>query len=413
MSKDTINREASDKSKGFRLQKIRAIELMLDCLKENENAFFFTAIENVEDVSHQTIEAGDSVCYYEEDKNYATSANFTLFSAPVLNTLVSFFDIFIRFKMSNTVYLGFYSTRNIGKEKNKKKTDESGNEEVIEMPETPILKSLGNIDECDDKLIELVKSVLVEEYARQYEGAEKGYLSTLKESSISLMRSFLKQIRWKFGQENDEELKKTVLEKIKNIYLHNVHHRNKEEVIFSILMEELDESQNKKNLNEKMLTAANVRLAFKTAESSPQDKLFDPAWQMYEELVETVNDKRNVAEKYTSVVSDYPEKKLINLARKACLSKMEESNADKSFFSLKYRVWDICHDEFCSDSYSLPQNEEELNEFVNKITSLAYEQVSELKKDFAYKLSNKKAVENIVINLFDSCFLAFDGGEYE
>ena len=58
MNADTINREATDTSKGFRLQKIRAIKLMLDTINNDTESIFFTAIENVEDVSHRTIESG-------------------------------------------------------------------------------------------------------------------------------------------------------------------------------------------------------------------------------------------------------------------------------------------------------------------------------------------------------------------
>jgi len=108
MISETINREAADTSKGFRLQKIRAIKLMLDSIKNDADAVFFTAVENVEDVSHQVVENGVETTYYEEDKNYDTSGNFTIFSPPVRNTLVSFFDIYLgQFKTSKNVYLGF------------------------------------------------------------------------------------------------------------------------------------------------------------------------------------------------------------------------------------------------------------------------------------------------------------------
>lgn len=65
----TINREASDKTKGFRLQKLRAIKLMLDAVEKQETALFYTAIENVEDISHTDLSEDDIRQYYEEDKN--------------------------------------------------------------------------------------------------------------------------------------------------------------------------------------------------------------------------------------------------------------------------------------------------------------------------------------------------------
>ena len=37
--------------------------------------------------------------------------------------------------------------------------------------------------------------------------------------------------------------------------------------------------------------------------------------------------------------------------------------------------------------------------------------IDELKKDYHYSLSNKKLIEGIVLDLFDTCFLAFDERE--
>ena len=56
MTSVSINREASDKTKGFRLQKVRAIELMLKSINKDTDSVFYTAIENVEDVSHWHVE---------------------------------------------------------------------------------------------------------------------------------------------------------------------------------------------------------------------------------------------------------------------------------------------------------------------------------------------------------------------
>ena len=41
----------------------------------------------------------------------------------------------------------------------------------------------------------------------------------------------------------------------------------------------------------------------------------------------------------------------------------------------------------------------------------AVESIDELKKDYHYSLSNKKLIEGIVLDLFDTCFLAFDERE--
>ena len=75
MTSVSINREASDKTKGFRLQKVRAIELMLKSINKDTDSVFYTAIENVEDVSHWHVEDNSQKNYYEEDKNYAADGS--------------------------------------------------------------------------------------------------------------------------------------------------------------------------------------------------------------------------------------------------------------------------------------------------------------------------------------------------
>ncbi len=66
LNTNTINREASDKTKGFRLQKLRAIKLMLETLEGQETTIFYTAIEDVEDVSHTKLSGEGVEKYYEE-----------------------------------------------------------------------------------------------------------------------------------------------------------------------------------------------------------------------------------------------------------------------------------------------------------------------------------------------------------
>ena len=88
LNTNVINREASDKTKGFRLQKMRAIKLMIETIEDQETAIFYTAIEDVEDVSHTTLSNKGANKYYEEDKNYDEKHNFTIFSTEVKNALI-------------------------------------------------------------------------------------------------------------------------------------------------------------------------------------------------------------------------------------------------------------------------------------------------------------------------------------
>lgn len=286
MTAVTIDREAGDSGKGFRLQLIRAIKLMLNTIKQDANTVFFTAVENLEDVSHQTIVDGEVSSYFEEDKNYDLNGNFTIFSPPVTNTLVSFFDIYVdQFRMSNNVYLGFYTTRDIGKERKSKL--ESGKE--IALPDEPILNILQSLDDASDETVSLVKDIISEEYASQYkEKSTSGNLETLQNLTVDRFKEFLRRILWHFGQENEDELKQTVLKDIENSPIHNNAHIGKENIIFCLLMDKLSERQNSKNLVDKLVHSSDVKLIFKEAESQIPDESIDPTWRYIAELEKDV-----------------------------------------------------------------------------------------------------------------------------
>ena len=379
---------------------------MLKTIQQDVNTVFFTAVENLEDVSHQTILDGEVSNYFEEDKNYDLSGNFTIFSPPVTNTLVSFFDIYVGpFRTSNNVYLGFYTTRDVGKER-KSKLD-SGKD--ITLPEKPILEILQSLDDASDEAISLVKDILVEEYASQYkENSKLGNLETLKDLTIDSFKEFLKKISWYFGQEDEDALKKTVLKDIENSSLHNNAHIGKENIIFCLLMEKLSERQNSETLVDKLVHSSDVKLIFKEAESQIPDESIDPTWRYIAELEKEVTDKRNLKEKVLSVIEDISDRRIKQLARKASGSKYEERESDKSFLSLKYRVFEACEEYFSGDGYVAPENGGDLDAALKILVSKAVEDISKLKTDYTYTISNDKTIEGIIWNLFDGCFLAFD-----
>lgn len=406
MTAVTIDREAGDSGKGFRLQLIRAIKLMLQTIKQDANTVFFTAVENLEDVSHQTIVDGEVSSYFEEDKNYDLNGNFTIFSPPVTNTLVSFFDIYVdQFRTSNNVYLGFYTTRNIGQERKSKL--ESGKE--IALPDEPILKILQSLDDASDETVSLVKDIISEEYASQYkEKSTSGNLETLQGLTVDRFKEFLRTILWHFGQENEDELKQTVLKDIENSPIHNNAHIGKENIIFCLLMDKLSERQSSQNLVDKLVHSSDVKLIFKEAESQIPDESIDPTWRYIAELEKDVTDKRNLKEKVLSVTEDISERRIKQLARKASGSKYEEREADKSFLSLKYRVFEACEEYFSGDGYVAPESGGDLDAVLKTLVSKAVEDISKLKTDYKYTISNDKTIEGIIWNLFDGCFLAFD-----
>jgi hypothetical protein len=401
MSIKTINREASDKTKGFRLQKIRAIDLIFETMILNPDAFYFTAIEEGEDVYHRVSDDNSDSTYYEEDKNYSLDANFTIFNDAVKNTLVSFFDIYVnKFRCDSNIRLGFYTTRGIGKEKKGNLNDGS----IIELPCKPILELLKSPVSMSDSEVELVKKILLDEYRKQYSDIQN--IVPIENASYDLMRDFLGQITWFFGQDNEEELKTSVIEKIKSSHLFTEKHNNREEVIYALLMETIEERQNRKKLSLKLISNADVKLIFKQAESETPSPAMDPTWINFQD--EEIIDKRTLDQKITAVVHDYPKAQLKHLARKVCRSKSEQANTDKSILSLKYRILETCRDHFFESGYNVPNNKSDLDSKFLELFNLSQNTVNELKKDFEYKYSNDIMIQGLILSLFDECYLQFE-----
>ena len=73
----TINRENGPKSKGFRLQKLRAARLMLNTIESCPNALFYSAIEVLEDVALITYGTEGCAAFFEEDKNGLSRCQWT------------------------------------------------------------------------------------------------------------------------------------------------------------------------------------------------------------------------------------------------------------------------------------------------------------------------------------------------
>lgn len=378
---------------------------MLETLERQEKAIFYTAIENIEDVSHTEISGEDAGTYYEEDKNYDEDHKFTIFSLAVKNTLVSFFDIFIgAWKSSDEIRLGFYTTATIGKERKKFVIDGA----EVDAPEEPILISLSSGSILSDDAIKMVKSVVLEEYEAQYSGKKtKGHLETLREMSFKEFGEFLSKITWYFESENEKELKETVICLIRESKFHNFRVANKEEAIFSMLMETLDERQGETSLARHVVFSPEVELIFKRAESEEADLVTDPTWLELKKIEKSIKDKRNLPEKIIAVCPEYSQKKLQYLARLACRSKTEQISSNRSFLSLKYRVYEACGEYFFQEE-RLVNTESEIDKTIVDLKKISNEHIEQLKKDYTYTLSNHQAVDGIIMDLFDSCFVSFD-----
>ena len=410
-----IERDASGKTKGFRLQKLRAAILLLKASGTGSPVtFYYAAIEAEEDVTIIKTTDRKTEQVIEEDKNFDPESNFTIFSHAVSNTLVSFFDIYIgKWQKSYTTLFAFsfYTTAGIGKEK---KTQLS-NGIKISLPDKPILEILKAQEDISDETANLIKNILIAEYEEQYQKITgNGHLQLLKSLPLEDLKIFLKKINWLFGQEDEKKLHETAEDLIKDSKYYQASMNGKESLILAKIVDKIDEKQHNEDFAERFINSAEVQLIFKLAESEIQDSILDPTWKDLTTEAENISDKRNLEEKILDVCSTYPRTKIASLARKAYSSKTEEDASNKSFLSLKYRAFLAC-DEYFFDNAKLNKKAEpnDVDKTIKSLQLAAALSIEELKKDYTYSISNKEAINAVVLNLIDSCFICFDEEDAE
>lgn len=403
-----INREAADKTKGFRLQKMRVIEYMLDGIASCEKPLFYSSIEHIEDVFVKN-RANDGEELLEEDKNYNPNSTFSFNSHEVVNTLISFIDIWFQYQFSDNLKLSFYSTNEFAKEGVSKVTKENN----ITLPDKPILELLIDKNYDYPNLLSAIKRFVITEYKKQYsKPGHPGRIDLIEKMDVTQWKKFLACIDWKFG-EPDEVTKKTeVIEKIKDCKYFSKSHTTKEDAIFAELMELYDERQNLKDLTEKFIHSSEIELVFNRSNTIASALIVDPVWQLWSNMPKS--DSRNIKDKIIDVCKSYNQRKISQHALKVARSLIEQNafSTDKSLLSLKYRVFEHCQD-YLIKYLQNTKNQTELSEIeidslLNSLNQEANTLITSLSSQYTYTFNNQKLIDGLILELFDSCYLAFD-----
>ena len=166
---------------------------------------------------------------------------------------------------------------------------------------------------------------------------------------------------------------------------------------------------------ERFVHRSDVELIFKKTESESGGIEEDPTWQCFEGLYPS--DSRNLRQKIKDACAVYPEAKLVRHERVAARSKVEQQSIPKKVLALKWRTYEACADRLIEKADELPKTEEEIDALLGELKVQSSLAVSKLAADYSYPVSNENALEGMVLDLFDTCFLALDdknpGDEHE
>ncbi|WP_109438657.1 hypothetical protein [Aquimarina sp. AU119] len=397
-----INREAKDLIEAIRLQKLRALEYLLDHLEDKGESDIAVAIEILEDVYVRKEKSE----MFEQNKNYDPSSKFSLNSEEILKSFCSFLDVWVYNQLSTNISFCFLSTNSIAKER---QTERSRNLK-INFPSEKILEVLATGN--DEKIKEVscfVKSIVTDYYQKNFID-ETSTLNVLDSMDLDSWNGFLSQIKWIFGYKSVEEINKSLIEKIKNCRYYSKFHHGKEEDIKAKLLEVIEQKSIKEDYVFRLVNKSDIKLQFSYSELENQNLTQDDVYLLWT-TIEKPDDFRNLGEKILAVCPSYNSKKLKNLERKASIAKIEENKLRNSpkYLALKYRVYDYCANALLDmiDGKST-FTEAEINIIISAIDKECVEQFKELKKDFDYGIKRNTIILELFVEFIDSCYLAFD-----
>lgn len=401
-----INREAKETNQGFRYQKLRAAMHILEAVESADDFYF--AIEYLDDIYGAQYSASEKNEILEQDKYYDETTTFTFSSEQIYKSIINFLDNWLNKGIPSNVNFLICSTNSIGKEKSTAELKKSN----ITLPQTPILKLLmSRAYENDENLLEEIKKLILHFYFKEYSSKQfTGFITTIESFSAKDWINFLGKINYFFEQDNIDELKNQIVDKIINCKLFDASKlKGKEEYILSSIIDQLDERQGK-DWPANFLSRSDIRLIFSDLSIQEPFKLEDPSWSSWDN--EMVEDSRGIEEKIKAVCENFSTKKFNSIKRRLASAILEQQNSQQNLFlAQKYRVYEECEEILIEKIKIIKEQnltENDINNIIDELCEKAHFALNQWGKTYHYPYNNTKTIKGIILNLFNECYLAFD-----
>jgi hypothetical protein len=210
---------------------------------------------------------------------------------------------------------------------------------------------------------------------------------------------------------DEAEAWKRLVESVKTCPFFSEQHDGKETIIASALVDLFDQKQLADDFAERFVHASEVELLFMKAAAGELHGT-DPTWQSWAD-VPNPTDTRNVAEKFMAACPTLSQAALRRYQRRtsAGLYEREQHAQDKNVIAMRYHIYDVCEEAVSAlAAKSAVLTEADLDAELTKLTTMALERVQQRANEYGYSYRTESFVRGVVLDLFDSCFLAFDGG---
>lgn len=400
-----IDREAGDKKKGDRFQKLRACIRMLTEIGLDKNNRIYCAIELLED-SLLLREQGDDARCVEENKNYGSSLTFN--SSPVRNTVVAFIDLDFRFLGDTPIRFSFYASASAGDERFDKSLFERAG--LTSPGKSSILKKLCAKEPLSEDDLALCKASVLDEYAKQYADiAGHGHLAAISAWTPVQFGQFLSKIEWIVTTDGNAELEGAAVDCVKKCPFYSYRHEGMESVIVGAICSEFERRSEHAVPMARLLGTADIENIFlRTLGVQPQGKPLDPAHESWDGI--KVADMRSLQEKIEAVTPDYPPRGLRRLKLRVGLAKDEARLWQREYVSLRRRVYDVCEDvlEAIQGGRTSPLTPPEIDAILAGMVARSMEELTRLNKTYHYGIQDENTLRGVILSLFDECYLAFD-----
>lgn len=399
-----ISREAGDKTKGFRFQKLRAAIRFLARAEANRDGLVHCAMELLED--SVLIDGSDTALITgEENKFYGSGLSFN--SSAIKNTLVAFLDLYFTFQRSSDVRLGIYASATVANERIAAEVRAALGYEA-KQAQYGILKKLVAGQALTPEELGIAFALTKAEYEGQYKNKKGGFLPLLQSMPLEEFDVFLKNMDWSVSNETNETLEEDALHAIRTSRFFNYRHKGLEGYLLASLLNELEKRSGKPSPPDRLLNTDTLRSIFNEMllGSAGEARVDDPACEQWDDI--STNDFRNLQEKILAVCPSFSPAKLKTLARICGLARSVEPEGQREMKGMLRRILDVCEAELLSISSPAAMTEKEVLDAIDRLSKVAEQHLASLRGTYRYRPRDHHSVKGAVLTLFDDCFLALD-----
>ena len=424
-----VSAEAGRSAAGFRLQRLRAVQLLVEAVTENPRAQVFCAIELEGDVYLKC----DDEKQIHETKRSTSVKGFSFASPQVKHSVVNFARLYVENDESETLRFAFYTNTEIVKET---KRGEVKNLNLQPLPR-PVIELLRARDYDAAGLLDFIKTLIRRtmqlEDAKRYASTAKGKedepevtndaqgssSSHAKSKALTRLESwgddrwlrFLDSIVWGFGEPDQQELYDkltgTTVPSCSRFYSSNI--SGKEMLVVDRLLSVMEDRQDAAPLGRLLGIDAveNAFLRVAASAAGPED----PLWKSFLDVVGQRNGEdhiRGVLEKIDELLDEAKceeEQDLIeDWVSYAAVGQVEwaGTNHDRNMNGLRYRVLKSCQrvaKKYSRDSRMNPA------EILEAMQDAAHNEIDEYKDSYGYLHSGPIATRRLIAALLDRCFV--------